>query len=102
MYRGPHGVLHLLSASFKAFVLSVCPEITEPSYMERGDARRQYDFVEVFSGRAHLTEQLRDVLRLHHFAFRLLKIYVFALDFLVSHLTLFQFFLAGGPAGSNV
>ena len=55
----PQSVLYGLSESFRALLLVVCPQVTMPGYMEIGNyTPRDLDFVEVFSGRGHLTEQL--------------------------------------------
>ena len=57
----PRGVLYGCSESFQLFIMKVCPYVVLDFYMDLENQRRDIDFLEVFSGRAHLTSQLREV-----------------------------------------
>ena len=67
MHRGPHGIFYGVSQSFKDFALKHCPWVASDNFMDIGCTLRRLDFVEVFSGRGHLSAQLREVFRQHCF-----------------------------------
>ena len=49
------------SGEFQALVQEACPGTLQPSWMQFPNSCRDYDFVEVFSGRAHLSQTMRSV-----------------------------------------
>ena len=55
----PRHILFGLSQSFQCLVLHVCPGILNNGWMEPGNPQRDVDFVEIFSGKGHLTAQLK-------------------------------------------
>ena len=58
----PRGVLYGCSESFRRFVMKVIPQVVEDEhrFMSLDNQMRKQDFIEVFSGRAHLSNQMRE------------------------------------------
>ena len=63
MYMGsPRGILYGCSEWFKAFVMTIIPHVVqnERAFMNLENSQRRQDFIEVFSGRANLSAQMRE------------------------------------------
>ena len=60
---GSKGVLRGCSEAFKAFVMMVVPGVVleQRRFMDLDNSSRNIDFVEVFSGKANLSSQMREV-----------------------------------------
>ena len=71
-------VFYAVSETFKAFCLLVCPQVESAEFMHLGNSERCMDFIEVFSGRGHMSEQLRTVSWQHCIEIQVLRVSVFA------------------------
>ena len=64
----PRGLMHGLSAVFRALLDNAVPEVLdEERFMSRANDARCNDFMELFSGSGHLTQQMRAASCLHCF-----------------------------------
>ena len=61
MVGGARGVFFAVSETWKAFCLTVVPHVESAEFMDLGHHQRTMDFIEVFSGKANMTRQLREV-----------------------------------------
>ena len=60
MYAGPRDIFFAVGDGFKRMALRIIPFVAEPRYRMDHCEERNLDFVELFSGRGQLTDELRN------------------------------------------